>query len=61
MNDSTFLFNKNVYNPKKTKEEQAKEIAGLPKHIGPYEIVEKKEMEAIQKFIRQKHVILEIL
>jgi hypothetical protein len=43
MNDSNFHFNKNnkTYNLKKTKEEQEKEMAGLPKHIGPYEIIEK--------------------
>ena len=41
MNDSFFHFNKNNFNQKKTKEEEEEDIARLPKHIGPYEIVEK--------------------
>ena len=42
MLESNFRFHrKNSYKRQKTKEELEKEISGLPKHIGPYELIEK--------------------
>ena len=54
MLESNFHFHRKYSNThKKTKEEQVKEIEGLPKNIGPYEI--------ILKFTKQNHVIQVIL
>ena len=55
MLESNFHFHrKNSYTLKKTKEEQVKEIEGLPKNIGPYEIVEKIKDGGYSKIYKAK-------
>ena len=43
-----------VYNRQKTKEEKQKEIEGLPKYIGPYEIIEKLKDGGYSKIYKAK-------
>ena len=55
MLESNFRFHRKYsYNHKKSKEEQEKEIAGLPKHIGPYEIIEKIKDGGYSKIYKAK-------
>ena len=43
-----------AYNRQKTKEEKLKEIEGLPKYIGPYEIIEKIKDGGYSKIYKAK-------
>ena len=55
MIESNFHFHRKYsYTIKKTKEEQEKEIAGLPKNIGPYEIIEKLKDGGYSKIYKAK-------
>ena len=55
MLESNFLFHKkHSYTHIKTQEEKEKEIAGLPKNIGPYEIIEKLKDGGYSKIYKAK-------
>ena len=55
MNETNFRFHRKYsINRKKTKEEQEKEISGIPKHIGPYEITEKLKDGGYSRIFKAK-------
>ena len=56
MKDPSFHLRKRIYSThvKKTKEEQQKELSGIPNNIGPYELIEKLKDGGYSKIYKAK-------